>query len=125
MIVGIQRLDMRPVFHSLVLILLFGGASMAQDPVPPVAISAPVWHVDHRHITAQDNSRTTAQREMTADDKYYAREKRNNSVRGNAPEPSEMTTDGRRQKMDKAEDAANSTGDRDEVGYLYQASFIN
>jgi hypothetical protein len=76
----------------LLLILLFGGGSMAQDPVPPVAISAPVWHVDHRHITAQDNSRTMAQREMTADDKYYAREKRNNSVRGSAPEPIRLLT---------------------------------
>ena len=64
-------------------------------------------------------------REMTADDKLLARDKRNNSVRGSAPEPSEMTTDGRREKLDQAEDAARSTGGGDETGYFYQASFTN
>ena len=115
---------MRPVIYVHVLAILLCGVCLGQEGAP-VGISAPVWHVDHRHIAAKDNGLTRPMREMTADDKYYAREKRNNSVRGSAPEPSEMTTDGRREKMDKAEDAAQSTGDRDEVGYLYQASFAN
>jgi hypothetical protein len=46
-------------------------------------------------------------------------------VRGNAPEPSEMTTDGRREKLDKAEEAARRTGGGDTLGFLYQASFTN
>jgi hypothetical protein len=116
---------MRPVIYVHVLAILLCGVCLGQESRPPVDISAPVWHVDHRRVMAQDNGPTRAQREMTADDKFYAREKRNNSVRGSAPEPSEMTTDGRREKMDKAEDAAKSKGSGDEIGYLYQASFVN
>ncbi|MFL6373405.1 MAG: hypothetical protein ACJ73D_01945 [Pyrinomonadaceae bacterium] len=108
-----------------ILILLSCVVSAQQESVPPVSIVSPLWHVDHRHITRPDNGPTRAHREMTADDKYYAREKRNNSVRGNAPDPSEMTADGAREKIDKAVDSANGPGDSGLTGFLYQASFVN
>jgi hypothetical protein len=62
---------------------------------------------------------------MTADDKNFAREKRNQAQRGNAPDPSEMTADGSREKLDKAQDAARQTGGDDQTGYFYSASFVN
>jgi hypothetical protein len=108
---------MRFVIYLPVLTLLLSGAALGrQDATPPVAIADPVWHVGHRHIQQQDDATTRPMREMTADDKFYAREKRNNSVRGNAPDPSEMTTDGRREKMEKAVGSSRSSGGGDEMG---------
>jgi len=117
---------MRPVLYLPVLTLLFGGAAFGQqEAVAPVSITAPLWHVAHRKVVKQDNTPPRPQREMTSDDKYYAREKRENSVRGSAPDPSEMTMDGRREQIDKAVDSARNPGDTDETGYFYQASFAN
>ena len=117
---------MRLVLYLLVLIMLYGGAAvMAQENQAPVSVGSPVWHVDHRTIPKKESSRTSPQRELTSDDKNFAREKRNQTLRGSTPEPSEMTADGSRQKMDKAQQEAESTGGGDQTGYLYQASFVN
>jgi hypothetical protein len=64
-------------------------------------------------------------REMSADDKYYARTGRDQQVRGNAPTPSDMSVDGRRQAMDKADAEARTLRTDASKGYNYQALFTN
>ncbi|HEY2847820.1 MAG TPA: hypothetical protein VGI80_08375 [Pyrinomonadaceae bacterium] len=117
---------MRPaIYVQLLTLLLYGMCLGQQQDAPPVSIASPLWHVDHRQRPTQDNSSTHPHREMNASDKYYAREKRNNDVHPGTPDPNETTADGAREKMDKAEDEARSSGGDDEAGFLYRASFTN
>ncbi|HTH51153.1 MAG TPA: hypothetical protein VL501_04425 [Pyrinomonadaceae bacterium] len=112
----------RLAYPLTVLMLTAGCAAQDKDPVEIVAAS---WNVQRQSAVKVAPVTNSTQRELTADDKYYARDRRAQQVRGAAPDPSEMTVDGRHAALDKAVDGANTPKVEDKLGYRYNATFVN
>jgi hypothetical protein len=114
-------------FALLVTCLLLGSWCVAQkaEDKEPVEIVAASWSVQRQPGVKNVPTTNPTQREMTADDKFYARDRRAQQDRGSAPDPSEMTVDGRHAAIEKAIDSANATQTDDRLGYNYTAAFVN
>jgi hypothetical protein len=109
----------------------FGLFLLILSTVPAVLGQAPVtvvnagWKVDRQPAPRPETQYIGPQKEITPDDKYWSRKTRENQVRGSAPDPGEMSLDGRRAALDKINQEARTPKPTDIDGYTYKASFKN
>jgi len=109
-------------FGLFLLILSTVPAAFGQAPVTVVDAG---WKVDRQPAPRAESQYVPPQKEVTADDKYWARKRRESEPRGGAPDPSETSLDGRRAALDKINDEARSVKSKDIDGYTYRASIKN
>jgi hypothetical protein len=92
---------------------------------PPVTVTGSSWRAEKLAAPTQQSGSVSPQKEITPNDKYWARKARENQPQGGAPDPSETTLDGRRAALDKAVEDSRTPKAKAVDGFRYSISIKN